>query len=65
MTSVIIQYIGLWLLILLALNIWAFLSVVKSGRGVLRIALWGAVLLTLPGIGFVAWYLIGPREART
>lgn len=59
-----IQYIGLWFLILLAFNMWALLSVLRSGSGLWRVTIWSAVLLALPGIGFIAWYLLGPRDAR-
>ena len=59
-----IEYLGLWLLIALAFNMWAWLSVMRSGTGILARLLWTAVLVGLPGAGFVLWFLIGPRDAR-
>lgn len=57
-----LQYAGLWLLIVLAFNMWAWLSVMRSGTGLMSRLIWTVILLALPGIGFVAWFLLGPRE---
>lgn len=59
-----IEYLGLWLLIALAFNMWAWQSVMRSGAGLLVRLIWTVVLVVLPGIGFVAWFLIGPRESQ-
>lgn len=59
-----IQYAGLWMLIALAFNMWAWLSVMQSGNGLLGKMIWTGVLVFLPVVGFVAWYLVGPRGAR-
>ena len=58
-----IQYLGLWVLVALALNMWALISVLRSRARLARRAIWVGVLLLLPGVGFVAWYLLGPRES--
>ncbi|MBT8460616.1 MAG: hypothetical protein HKP37_11630 [Boseongicola sp.] len=58
-----VQYLGLILLIAWAVNIWAFMSVIDMRPGISRIALWAIVLL-IPVLGFVAWYLLGPRPSR-
>lgn len=55
-----IEYLGLWVLIALAVNMWALLSVLRAPVPLLTRALWALVLL-LPVIGFVAWYILGPR----
>ena len=57
-----IQYLGLWVLIALTLNMWALISVLRSDARLIAKAIWAAVLLLLPGIGFLAWYLLGPRQ---
>lgn len=59
-----VQYSGLWLLCAVALNMWAWLSVLESGARISGKAIWSAVLLIFPGLGFVAWYVFGPRSAR-
>jgi hypothetical protein len=58
-----VQYLGVALLGAWAINIWAFMTVVDARPGLLRIALWALILL-VPVVGFVAWYLLGPRPAR-
>ena len=59
-----IQYLGLWLLAAVALNMWAWLSVLQSGSRVPSVLFWTALLLCLPGIGYLIWFLLGPRAAR-
>ena len=58
-----IEYLGLWVLLALALNMWALLSVLPSGASWTAKAVWTLCLMTLPGLAFLAWYLIGPRKA--
>lgn len=58
-----IQYLGLWVLLALALNMWALLSVLGSGARLTAKLTWAVLLLVLPGIGFLVWYLMGPRNA--
>ena len=57
-----VEYLGLWMLIALSLNMWALQTVLVSGSSLLRKALWALALLALPGLAFFAWYLIGPRR---
>ena len=59
-----IQYFGLWLLIAIAFNMWAWLSVVRSGARLVSLLIWTVVLACLPGIGFLVWFVIGPRQTR-
>ena len=58
------EYLGLWVLLVLSLNMWALLSVLASSARWTVKGVWSAGLILLPGLGFVAWYLLGPREAR-
>lgn len=57
-----VEYLGFWILVLITMNMWALLSVVGSGARLSRRALWAALLIGLPGLGFLAWYLMGPRR---
>ena len=57
------DYLGIAFIGLVALNMWALLDVLRSGRAwPVRIA-WAAILICLPGIGFAGWFLAGPRAA--
>lgn len=50
--------------ILLALVIWALISVIGSETTTGKKVLWVLVLLFLPVIGFILWLFVGPRAAR-
>lgn len=52
---------GLIGLIVLALDIWAILNVVKSNSDVGKKVLWVLLIVFLPVLGLIVWALIGPR----
>ena len=58
-----IEYLGLWALIALAVNMWALISVLGAPVTWTTRAIW-AVILLVPVVGFVAWYILGPRGRR-
>ncbi|WP_299410177.1 PLDc N-terminal domain-containing protein [uncultured Roseobacter sp.] len=58
------EYAGLGGLIILALNIWAIVSIVGSGTTNGSKVLWILLVLILPIIGFVIWFVAGPKSAR-
>ncbi|MEO9823363.1 MAG: PLDc N-terminal domain-containing protein [Paracoccaceae bacterium] len=55
-----IEYIGLWLLAAMTLNMWGLTCVLQSGESLIRRLIWALVLL-MPVLGFLAWFLLGPR----
>ncbi|MEM6384890.1 MAG: PLDc N-terminal domain-containing protein [Pseudomonadota bacterium] len=58
-----IQYLGLWVLAALALNMWALLSVLGAQTTITNKLIWAIMLICLPGIAFVVWFVLGPRRA--
>jgi hypothetical protein len=52
---------GLVGLIILALDIWAIVNVLKSGAEVGIKVLWILLILLLPVIGLIIWAIAGPR----
>lgn len=56
-------YTGIFGLIVLALDIWAIVSVVNSGAGTGSKVIWVLAILILPILGFLAWLLFGPRAS--
>ena len=56
-------YTGIFGLIVLALDIWAIVSVVNSTASTGTKVIWILVILILPILGFIAWYLMGPKAA--
>lgn len=58
------QYSGILGLIILALDIWAIVSVIGSNEKLLNKVLWVLGVLVLPLVGFIAWFFFGPRASR-
>jgi len=56
-----VQINGLIGLIILALDIWAIVSVVQSGASTGKKVLWILLVLVLPVVGLILWFLLGPR----
>ena len=56
-----VEYLGLWVMIALAVNMWALISVIGAPASLLTKAMWTVILL-VPAIGFVFWYMLGPRR---
>ena len=50
-------------LIILALDIWALLSIVGSSASTARKVIWSLVVFFLPLVGFLIWLIAGPRSA--
>ncbi len=48
-------------LLILALDIWALISVWGSGSSVGGKIIWSLVILILPVIGLLLWFFVGPR----
>lgn len=53
---------GLGGLIILALDIWAIVSIIGSGTSTGKKVLWVLLVLILPLVGFIIWLLAGPRS---
>lgn len=57
---------GLGGLILLALDIWALVSIFSSAASTGSKVLWSLLVIVLPLVGFILWLLLGPKgQART
>ena len=54
------SYYGLIGLIELLLTIWALIAILRSGAPTGEKLIWVLVVILLPLIGFVLWYLMGP-----
>ena len=55
------EYAGIGGLFVLALNIWAIVSIVGSNASTGGKVLWSLLVLVLPILGFIIWLLAGPR----
>lgn len=52
---------GLLGLVILALDIWAIINVIKSNAETGMKILWVLLIVLLPVIGLIIWALMGPR----
>jgi len=58
------QYQGLWGLLVLAADIWAIINIVQSGATTQSKVLWTLLVLVLPVLGFIIWFVAGPKTSR-
>ena len=56
-----VQVNGLIGLLILAADIWAIVSVVQSAASTGKKVLWILLILILPVLGLILWFLLGPR----
>lgn len=59
-----LDYAGLGGLIVLALDLYAIISIFGSNRGTGAKVLWTLLILVLPILGFIIWLVAGPRSQR-
>ena len=52
---------GIGGLLLLALDIWALISILQSSASTGRKVIWALLVILLPLVGFLIWLLAGPR----
>ena len=57
-----IEVTGIFGLLLLVLNVWAIVSTIGSAASTGRKVLWIVLILILPLLGFIVWFLLGPKK---
>ncbi len=58
------EYAGLGGLIVLAIDLYAIISIFGSDRSTGSKVLWILLILVLPILGFIIWLIAGPRAVR-
>lgn len=56
---------GLIGLLIFVADIWAILNIAQSSSENLKKAIWIVIIVFLPVLGLVLWFLFGPRGGRT
>lgn len=56
--------LSIWGILVLIADIYAIISIVGSRAEPLKKALWIVLILLLPFVGFVIWFLLGPKTAK-
>ncbi|MDR7125659.1 PLD nuclease N-terminal domain-containing protein [Pseudotabrizicola sp. 4114] len=51
-------------LLILALDLWAIISVFNSTVSTGKKVIWTLLILFLPILGFIVWLIMGPRAAQ-
>ncbi|PUB14928.1 PLD nuclease N-terminal domain-containing protein [Yoonia sediminilitoris] len=59
------EYAGIGGIIVLALNLWAIISIISARVSVGAKVIWTLLVLVLPIIGFIIWFLAGPRSNQS
>jgi len=59
------QYRGLWGLIILIADVWAIVNILQSAADTGRKVLWVVVVLVLPILGVILWYFMGPKTGKS
>jgi len=55
---------GLGGLIVLIADVWAIVNIFQSSAATGNKVLWTVVVLVLPLLGFILWYIWGPKTAK-
>lgn len=58
------HYQGILGVLVLVLDIWAIVTTLTSGATVGTKVLWTVLIILLPIIGVILWFLLGPRAGR-
>lgn len=56
-----IEVSGIVGLLILVLNVWAIVKTVQSSASTGKKVLWIVLILLLPVIGVILWWLLGPK----
>jgi succinate dehydrogenase/fumarate reductase cytochrome b subunit len=55
---------GLGGLIVLIADVWAIVNIFQSRADTGRKVLWTVIVILLPVLGFILWFIFGPKTAR-
>ena len=58
------RYPGLLGLIVLIADVWAIVNIFQSGADTGAKVLWTVLVILLPVLGFILWYVLGPKSRR-
>jgi succinate dehydrogenase/fumarate reductase cytochrome b subunit len=53
---------GIFGLLVLVADVWAIISIFQSGASGEKKALWIVLVVLLPVLGLILWYILGPRS---
>jgi len=60
-----IELRGIIGLLILIADVWAIVNIAQSGASTGKKVLWIVIVLVLPVLGLVLWFLLGPRTGKS
>jgi len=60
-----VEVTGFWGLVHLAIAVWAIISIVQSHVSTGKKVVWSLLVLVLPVLGLIIWFLAGPRAHKS
>jgi hypothetical protein len=58
------EYRGIWGLLVLIADVWAIVNILQSGATTDRKVLWTIIVLLLPVLGVILWFFLGPKAGK-
>jgi hypothetical protein len=58
-------YNGIWGLLVLIVDVWAIINIVQSRATTGMKVVWVVIVLLLPVLGVILWFLLGPKTGRS
>ena len=52
-------------LVVLVADVWAIVNILQSSADTAKKVLWAVLVMVLPVVGFIIWYLAGPKTGRS
>jgi hypothetical protein len=59
------RYGGLGGLIVLVADVWAIVNILQSSADTAKKVIWTVLVILLPVLGFILWFLFGPKTNRS
>jgi hypothetical protein len=59
-----IELRGIVGLLILIADVWAIVNIAQSGASTGKKVLWIVLVLVLPVLGLILWFLLGPRTGK-
>ena len=56
---------SLWGLLVLIADVWAIVNILQSTADTGKKVLWTVLVIVLPVVGFILWYIWGPKTGRS
>jgi succinate dehydrogenase/fumarate reductase cytochrome b subunit len=59
-----IELRGIVGLLILIADVWAIVNIAQSGASTGKKVLWIVIVLVLPVLGLILWFMLGPRTGK-